>query len=204
MTHEALENLFSPRALEIIIRANLNQDSVAGLFGHDRYHFDNSAFDESYRYINEQRGLVLASLMIPGLTPAWSAFGRLTHAVQDFYSHTNYVSLWFAQYNGSPPAASVIDPLQKNLIESPRLFSGRVYLPLDALYFVPGLRRLSLACLPRDSHAWVNLDSPVQGPHFAYARAAAIKRTRHEFELVQQLLPPEMLTRFTDLTHAAH
>jgi len=199
MTREALGTFVSPRALEIIIRANLKQDSFSGLLGHDQYHFDNNAFDESYRYINEQRSHVLASLLMPGLLPAWNAFGRLTHSVQDFYAHTNYISLWLDQYNGAPPPPPGIDPLQKDLIDSPGLASGRVYLPFDALYFVPGLRKLSLACLPRDSHGWMNLDSQVQGPRFEYARAAAVKRTRHEFELLQKLLTPEMSARFTDL-----
>ena len=204
MTREALEALVSPRALESIIRGNLSQDSPGGLFGHDRYHFDNNAFVESYRYINEQRGLVLASLLMPGARPAWDSFGKLIHSVQDFYSHTNYIALWLDQYNGAPPPASAIDPLQKDVIESPQLISGRVYLPFDALYFVPGLRRLSLAWLPRDSHGWMNLDSRAQGPRFEYARAAAVKRTRHEFDVLQNLLTPEMSARFTDLDHAAH
>jgi hypothetical protein len=199
MTREVLGTSFSPRALETVIRANLGQDSFKGLLGHDEYHFDNNAFDGSYRYINEQRGLVLASLLVPGLLPAWNAFGRLIHTVQDFYAHTNYVALWLGQHNGAPPPPPAIDPLQKDLIDSPGLFSGRVYLPFDALYLVPALRSFSLACLPRDSHGWMNLDSQAQGPRFEYARAAAVKRTRHEFEILQKLLTPEMFARFTDL-----
>jgi hypothetical protein len=45
----------------------------------------------------------------------------------------------------------------------------------------------------------MNLDSPAQGPNFAYARAAAIKRTVYEFELLKKILTPEMFARFTDL-----
>ncbi|MHB8778179.1 MAG: hypothetical protein ACYC6R_10510 [Anaerolineales bacterium] len=44
----------------------------------------------------------------------------------------------------------------------------------------------------------MNLDSPQQGPNFAYARAAAVKRTQYEFELLQKLLTPELLARFVD------
>jgi len=69
---------------------------------------------------------------------------------------------------------------------------------MDALYFVPFLRKLSLALLPRDSHACMNLDSPDQGPRFDYARAAAVKRTLYEFDLLEKLLTPEMFTRFVD------
>ena len=199
MMREALGAHVSPRALEVMIAANLKQDSWIGLLGHDEYHFDNNAFDESNRYIKEQRGYVIAALLSPGVLSAWIAFGRLSHAVQDFYSHTNYVSMWLGEGSGTPRASSEIDPLRKDLIEGPALHSGRVYLPMDALYFVPFLRKFSLALLPRDSHGWMNLDSPAQGPHFEYARAAAVKRTVYEFELLEKILTPEMFARFTDL-----
>jgi hypothetical protein len=199
MTREALSIHVSPRALEIIIAANCKQDSLRGQIGHNEYHFDNNAIDEGHRYIREQRGFVIASLLSPGAISAWIAFGRLTHTVQDFYSHTNYVSMWLDQYTGTPPAPPEIDPVQKNLIESPSLYSAKLYIPMDVLYFVPFLRRLSLALLPHDSHARMNLDSPKQGLHFEYARAAAIKRTQYEFEVLEKILTPEMFSRFTDL-----
>jgi hypothetical protein len=201
MTREALAAQMSPRALEVVLAANRKQDSLRGQIGHDEYHFDNNAFDRSYRYINEQRGFVIASLLSAGVLSAWIAFGKLTHSVQDFYSHTNYVSMWLDVHadNGGPPAPSEIDPVQKDLIESSKLCSGRVYLPLDAIYFIPFLDKLSLALLPRDSHGWMNLDSPKQGFRFAYARAAAIKRTQHEFDILKKLLTPEMFAKFTDI-----
>jgi hypothetical protein len=199
ITRAALQGRFSPRAFEIILAANLKQDSWRNLIGHGEIHYDNNALEDSQRYLNEQRGLVIASLLTPGILSAWIAFGRLTHTAQDFYSHTNYVSLWLDRYDGTPPAPSGIDPMQGDLINSPDLRSGKLYLPLDALYFVPFLRRLSLALLPRDSHAWMNLDSPEQGPRFEYARSAAIRRTQHELDLLEKILPPEMFSRFTDL-----
>ena len=199
MLSEALSAYVSPRALEIITAANIKQDSLSGQFGHDEYHFDNNAFDKSYRYMNEQRGFVLASLLSPGVLSAWIAFGRLLHSAQDFYAHTNYVSLWLDQYDGTPPAPPEIDPVQKSLIESPKLHSGKVYLPMDVIYFIPPLRKLSLALLPRDSHGWMNLDSPRQGLKFEYARAAAAKRTKYEFEILEKILTPELFAKFTDL-----
>jgi hypothetical protein len=123
----------------------------------------------------------------------------LTHTAQDFYSHTNYISLWLDQYDGVPPTPPEVDPVQPSLVKSPNLRSGKIYLPMDALYFVPFLRKIALSVLPQDSHAKMNLDSPVQGPRFAYARAAAIKRTVHEFELLKKALTPEMFAKFTDL-----
>jgi len=198
MTREALDAHFSPRALEVILAANCKQDSLRGQIGHDEYHFDNNALDRGQRYINEQRGYVIASLLSPGVISAWIAFGRLIHTVQDFYAHTNYVSMWLDQYDGTPPAPLEIDPVQKILTESPKLHSGKVYLPMDALYFVPFLRKLSLALLPRDSHGWMNLDSPEQGVNFDYARAAAIKRTQYEFDILKKILTPEMFAKFID------
>jgi hypothetical protein len=199
MTREALQTRFSPRALEVIIAANKRQDDFRNQIGHDEFHFDNNAFDKSHRYIIEQRGQVIATLLSPGILNAWIAFGRLLHAVQDFYSHTNYVSLWLDQFNSTPPPPPEIDPVRKSLLNSPALRSGKLYLPFDALYYIPFLRKVSLSLLPHDSHARMNLDSPGQGPLFEYARAAAIKRTQHEFGILQKILTPEMFARFTDL-----
>jgi len=201
MTCEALSALVSSRALEVIVAANCKQDSPRGQLGHDEYHFDNSAIEEGLRYINEQRGFIMASLLSASAISAWIAFGRLTHTVQDFYAHTNYVSLWLDAHaqNDTLPAPPEIDPVQKSLIESPKLCSGRVYFPLDMLYFIPFLRKLSLALLPRDSHGWMNLDSPEQGSLFKYARFAAVKRTQYEFELLRNILTPEMFAKFIDL-----
>ncbi len=199
MTREALGEHFSPRALEIIIAANRKQDAIRGQIGHDEFHFDNNAIEKGLRYINEQRGFVLASLLSPGVLSAWIAFGRLTHTAQDFYSHTNYISLWLDQHPGTPPTPLEIDPVQKSLIRSPSLHSGKIYLPMDALYFVPFLRKFALKLLPEDSHGKMNLDSPAQGPRFEYARAAAVKRTQHEFDLLKKILPPDLFAKFTDL-----
>jgi hypothetical protein len=199
MTREVLNSRISPRALEVIIAANRKQDALSGQIGHNEFHFDNNAIDEGYRYINEQRGFVIASLLSPGVLSAWIAFGRLIHTAQDFYSHTNYISLWLDQFDGAPPTSPEVDPVQKSLIESPKLHSGKIHLPMDALYFVPFLRKISLALSPQDSHAKMNLDSPKQGPRFAYARAAAVKRTQYEFEILEKILTPEMFAKFVDL-----
>jgi len=199
MTREALGTKFSPRALEVIIAANRKQDALSGQIGHDEFHFDNNAIDEGHRYIKEQRGFVLASLLSPGVLSAWVAFGRLTHTAQDFYAHTNYIPMWLDQHPGTPPTPPEVDPVQKSLVESPSLHSGKIYFPLDVFYFVPFLRKFALALLPNDSHGKMNFDSPNQGPRFEYARAAAVKRTVYEFEILEKILTPEMFAKFTDL-----
>ncbi len=200
MTREALSSHVSPRALEVIIAANCKQDSWRGQIGHDEYHFDNNAIDEGIRYISEQRAFVISSLLSAGVISAWIAFGRLTHTAQDFYAHTNYVSMWLDAHahNGTPPPPPEIDPVQKDLLRSPSLHSGKIYFPMDVLYFIPSLREFSLKLLPSNSHGRMNLDSPQQGPNFAYARAAAVKRTQYEFVLLQKLLTPEIFARFVD------
>lgn len=203
MTREALGPHFSAGALEIIIAANGKQDSWSGLIGHDEFHYDNN-IEKGDRYMIEQRGLLLATLLSPGILSAWIAFGRLLHTAQDFYSHTNYVTLWLDQFNGSPPPPPEIEPVQKDLLRSPGLHAAKIYLLLDALYFVPFMRPLTLKLLPHDSHGHMNLDSPQQGPNFAYARAAAVKRTRYEFELLQKLLTPVMFARFVNKDVTEH
>jgi hypothetical protein len=200
ITREALNGRFSSRALEIISAANFRQDTLSGQIGHNEYHFDNNAIEASIRYINEQRGYILASLLLPNSSSAWPAFGRLIHAAQDFYAHTNYVFLWLSRYKDTtPPPPPEIDPVEKSLVNSPNLHSGKLYYPLGVLYFIPPFRKLVTPILPRDSHAWMNLDSPEHNLQFEYARAAAVKRTQHELGILEKLLPLEMFGRFTDL-----
>ncbi len=195
----SLGNRFSPRAMSVIIQANVNQDRIAGQFGHDEFHFDNNAFDKSYAYIEEQRALVISSLKSGDANTAWQAFGRFTHSAQDFYAHSNYITLWVNRFEGqTPPPPPEVDPMDPNLIHSPDLRSGKVYLPLDALYFIKKLRPIILRIIPRDSHAWMNLDTPEQGFKFDYAMHAAIKRTVSEFEKTTEGFSDEMCRLFLD------
>jgi hypothetical protein len=190
---------FSPRALQAIVAANLRQDVLPKQFGHDEFHFDNNVFARSRAYIEEQRTLVKTALESGQVLSAWQAFGRLTHSAQDFYSHSNYVDLWLVcQPNGLHPAPSEIDPLDDTLIENPSLRSGKFYYPLEAFSFVPGLKKLVIPLLPRDSHAWMNLDSEERGPMFDYAFQAAVKRTRVEYDLTARTFSGDLLLSFRD------
>lgn len=198
MMHLALDDVFSPRALEKIIKANLNQDRLLGQIGHDEYHFDNNAFEKSYAYIEEQRAQTVSSLMANDVSSAWSAFGRLTHTAQDFYAHSNYIDLWLArQPDGALATPSEVDPMNPDLIHSRALRSGKVYL-LELLTFIPVLKPLVMRFLPRDSHGWMNIDSPERGPNFPYAFQAAVKRTRLEFEKTTKDLPGDLFVLFVD------
>lgn len=198
ITRQALQDSISDAAMKKIIAANLSQDRLAAQIGHDEYHFDNNAFEKGYAYIEAQRALVRKALESGQVASAWAAFGRLTHSAQDFYAHSNYVDLWLSGQNGAAPTPSEIDPVDSALIDHPALHSGKVYMPLEPLSFFKILRPLVMPLLPRDSHAWMNLDSPEQGPQFDYAFQAAVKRTRIEFEKTTTGLPHEQVAAFVD------
>lgn len=199
ITRQALQDLFSNAAMKKIVAANLYQDRLAAQIGHDEYHFDNNAFEKSYAYMEEQRALTVTSLQSKDVATAWSAFGRLMHTAQDFYAHSNYVDLWLARHsNGSVPTPSDIDPVDPALIDHPALHSGKIYLPLEVFSFIKPLNPLVKPLLPRDSHAWMNLDSPDEGHRFDFAFHAAVKRTRIEFEKTTAGLAREQLTAFID------
>jgi len=175
----AIGQRVSRRALAAITAANLNQDSLRGLL-RPELHFDNSLFRESLGYIENMRAAAAAS---GAPATAWDAFGRLSHTAQDFYSHSNYVALWLERFAGvRQPEPTQIDGLDAAILRHPRLFTGHVYLPLEALCLFPILRPTVRRLLPRDSHAWVNLDSPATGPQFPYSLEAALQRTQAEFE----------------------
>jgi hypothetical protein len=194
----ALGEVLSTRALEKTIEANLYQDRLCGQIGHDEYHFDNNAFEKSYAYIEEQRALTVSALMANDAPAAWAAFGRLTHTAQDFYAHSNYIDLWLSrQPDGMPPSPSEVDPIAPGLVHNPALRSGKVYV-LEVLTFIPPLKPLVMPLLPRDSHAWMNIDSPERGPRFKYAFQAALKRTQIEFERTMKHVPEELVVLFVD------
>ena len=200
VTRRALGERVSRRALDAIVASNVRVDALVNQFGHDAYHFDNNAFEPSRAYIDEQRALIRPALERRDASTAWQAFGRLTHTAQDFYAHSNYVDLWLAcQPNGMRPAAGEIDPLDDSLVENPSLRSGKLYMPFGILSYVPGLRKLVMPFLPRDSHAWMNLDSPKCGQLFEYAFEAAVKRTKVEFELVGKELSAKSFLTFKDV-----
>jgi len=193
----SLGDRFSARAMSVIVHANVNQDRITGQVGHDEFHFDNNAFEKTHAYIEEQRALTISSLQNGDADSAWKAFGRFLHAAQDFYAHSNYITLWVNRFDGQPlPPPAEVDAMDPELIDGPDLRSDKVYFPLDWLYFLRMLRPLVLRLIPRDSHAWMNLDSPEQGFKFDYAMHAAIKRTALEFEKTTEGFSEEMCRLF--------
>jgi len=198
ITAQALGEFFTLDALETVIAANLYQDRPAGQIGRDEYHFDQNAFTKGWAYIEENRALVRPALEAGDVTTARRALGRLTHAGQDIYAHSNYVSLWLARFpEGRQPAPDEIDAFDADLLNGPDLCSGRVYWPFEPLtWLFPVTEKWIAPHLPEDSHARMNLDRPERGPLFAYAFAAAVKRTRYEYEQTVRGLTPALLDLF--------
>lgn len=193
----ALGNKFSPKALDILIAANLGQDQIRYQFRHPHFHFDSNAFDAGYAYVEKQRQIVLNTLKSDNVS-AWQAFGRLTHTVQDFYAHSNYIQLWVdSQSNGDVPPPPQVDALDPKFLQHPDLHSGNVYF-WDWLAFIPGFYSLALRLTPEDSHTHMNLDHPDRGELFPYAIEAASQRTQFEYEKIAIALDATDLVRFTD------
>lgn len=200
MMHAALDGSVSTRALKLMIRANVGVDAIWNQLGRHELHFDDNAFEESYRYMDEQRNLIRPALEAGKPEDAWRAFGRLTHTAQDFYSHSNYVDLWMAGFPlGSIPPAAAIEPLDGVLLNSRALRSGKINLPLEVLAYAPLVGSWIERIAPHDSHAGMHLDSAARGPKFEYAFQAAVKRTRREFDQQLQALPESLRMPFSDL-----
>jgi hypothetical protein len=201
ITQKALGAHFSPAALEDVIRANLGQDALRYQFGHPHFHYDENSFAAADQYLEELRRATLEALSSgQQAVPARQHFGRLTHAAQDFYAHSNYTTLWREQNPHAAPEQ--IAPQLESLTRDPRLHSGRLYYPLELLSFIPSLKPLVLPLLPRDSHAWMNKDHPGQ-PDFHYAFHAAHKRTEMEFHQIIAKMDTRQIELFTGLLQPA-
>lgn len=199
ITTQALQSHVSARALQAIMRANLQQDGLRYQFGHDHFHFDSNMFHSSYAYMEEQRAFVRDFLQRGDVPSAWIAFGKLTHSVQDFYAHSNYIPLWLDHFAGStPPPPPEVDPVSPSILQHPGLRSGKLYYPFEALTFLPIIGRVFVPFMPDDSHAKMNHDGPDNSPLWDYIFHAAVKRTAFEFGKTLALLPQPLQPLFTD------
>jgi hypothetical protein len=201
ITCKALSEHFSERALKTIIHGNIRQDSIKNQIGHDWYHFDSNTFAEGFAYIEQQRKNAIDAIMQDDFMPARTAFGRLLHTWQDFYSHSNYVRLWLEANPSASPDEIIHD--DKNILHNPDLRSGMNYGFMEYLALLPVLSSIITPHMPDDSHAKMNLDSPRSGILFVYAYNAAIKRTTTCYdelidELSQRKVSSELLSGFRD------
>lgn len=198
ITVEALSPFFSEPALAEIVKANLRQDRLRNQFGHDEIHFDGSAFEAGFAYIQKQKSDLLEKVRQKDFSSARHAFGRITHAWQDYYSHSNYVQLWLAAHPNQPPSS--IDPADPTLMAHKDLKSGKNISLFEFIAMIPGLSSLIVPRLPEDSHARMNLDSPAAGPAFVFNYQAARKRTILAYQDLQEAFELHRITHENLLT----
>jgi len=182
ITREAVGHWFGPKEFSRVLSGNTGQDHLSGQIGHPEYHFDDSQFNRTYAYLTELQDNVAACIQAgKDFNTARVNYGRFTHAVQDFYAHTNYLQLWAEKYNVTPDHWNgQIDPLDESILNNPRLKSGHFYSPLELITFLPVLGKFFVPLFPADSHAVMNNDSPKNSRWFFIAYQAAMLRTRVE------------------------
>lgn len=193
---EAFGEYFSQRAFDTIIEANARQDDTINLLRFD-FHFDNN-FENTWQYIDKQKKILFNSLTIDKVEDSWIAFGRITHAQQDFYSHSNYVRLWAEKYgnNGKLPPPESIEPMEMELLKHPELITAKIYMPFEMITYWERFRAFARRHLPNDSHANMNLDHPERGELFAYAQAASVKKLRFDYQEITQEITQEEIRIF--------
>jgi hypothetical protein len=75
-----------------LVNAQYRQDILLQFDG--RAHFDNCAFDDTFKYIDSEIAAIDGLPKTPDKAPdAMSHLGRILHAVQDFYAHSNWLEL---------------------------------------------------------------------------------------------------------------
>lgn len=135
ITTEALQGIFSHAALKTIVRSNIMQD-VHGFIGRPEWHYNDNKIQETHQYIASQRELLIKYLIHNNPKKSWEAFGRLLHAAQDFYAHTNYIALW----EGKHQIGTIIretDFIDRELMEDAALVSGEYLLLQELLCMLP-------------------------------------------------------------------
>jgi hypothetical protein len=196
ITQQAVGSQVSQRALDAFIAANIGQDALRYQVGHDHFHYDSNAFSSGDAYVETQHAIIQPALTRDDPLEAWQAFGRLSHAVQDLYAHSNYAVLWLAKNNGADLTPKQIDPLDAEILSSPDLHSGKPDI-FDLLQHLNILPVSWLKFAPKNSHILLNIDGPDRA-YFEFVFSAAIKRTQFEFSRVLNSLPMDLGKAFTD------
>jgi len=200
MTRAALHEYFSESALKTIIQANITQDNLSGQIGHPEFHYDDCAFKAGDSYILELRIHIQSAIISGEKIAAWQYFGRLTHASQDYYSHSNYINLWAdRRENANKESITAADIVLPSIMEDPCLVSGRFYAPWELITFLPWVGKKLARFFPDDSHARLNKDSPNRSKLFPIVYQAAVLRTIYEYNEVIKLLKPKEQALFRDL-----
>jgi Hemopexin/Heterokaryon incompatibility protein Het-C len=85
-----LSKILSDRDVEYIVYHNMLQDGNNIFFNTPERHFDRKLIVESIQYLNSEWQIINQTR--DRLT-ALRAFGRITHAIEDFYAHSNWIEL---------------------------------------------------------------------------------------------------------------
>ena len=197
ITQQAVGGQVSQRALDAFIAANIGQDRLRYQIGHDHFHYDSNAFTRGDAYVESQQALIQPALTRGDPHAAWQAFGRLSHAVQDLYAHSNYAALWLAKNNSTDITPEQIDPMDAEILSSPGLRSGKPDI-FDLLQYLNILPVSWLKLSPKDSHILLNIDGPDRA-NFEFVFSAAVKRTQFEFSKVLNSLPMDLVKTFIDI-----
>lgn len=184
ITIDALADKFSESALNEIIKANVNQDSIIGQLFHNEYHYDNNKITQADQYINDQRIDCLQAISRSSIRSARKAFGRLIHTAQDFYAHSNYAKLYSTYFPDTDFQGSLSECLWPGILNDTGLRSHKVYFPIDHLSIFPFFAKRLYKYAPNDSHLRMNLDTPISGELFVLVYRLAIKRTCAELNSV--------------------
>jgi len=145
---------------------------------------------------------------IGGVGKARSAFGALTHSLQDFYAHSNWVELYVA--SGQPPplalalfpncAASLLPPgLQTGYFDLFWGLGGCPYSPLNNVYVPPAGYSFCHATLNKDSDQTLHGRELIPGTTTTFhAQAAQLARIHTDalFNSVVASLQADWATKF--------
>ena len=94
--------MLNKTAVFLIGASQAYTDSLIPILGRqydNPYHFDNNMLLASTNKINDSYRAMLSKFMAKPTT-AMDYFGRITHALQDFYSHSNWYELSLAGFTG--------------------------------------------------------------------------------------------------------
>ncbi|QSQ25193.1 hypothetical protein JY651_09790 [Pyxidicoccus parkwayensis] len=124
----------SSRCSEELVSAQYRQDILKQFDA--SAHFDNCAFESTLAYIEDELSRADKLLTAPkdptrAAHKAMSHLGRVLHALQDFYAHSNWVELQYAQEVPFSPASLVVPVWEESgrmrINQTSGLVSGTVW-----------------------------------------------------------------------------
>lgn len=182
-----LSSLLTPDEVRVVERANRGQDDLIRGQNHSEYHFDNGQIKEGFEFIQGQYALIAKT---GDKEEALQALGKILHAQQDFYAHTNYIELYrehfLADHHRTPQPSEI--PLYEEARRDPS-FAGQLAAQLRSGHF--SRLEFVLKDLPNlnqdpNSHEKMNKDNPSR-PLYPEAKDLAERQTKKEVEKFLEL-----------------